>query len=538
MFRSTQNLPKFTPFILLAIGLSLTDQVRAQSTFGQVDFPYQALVLRDGAEVHSGPGKLLYGTEKLNQGAAVEVYRHDPGGWCAIRPTPDSFGLIPKSTLKLVSDGVGKIVADGTRAWVGTKLGPVEKPLWQVKLKKDELVEVIGQVSWPHPEGHSTIWYQIAPPAGEFRWIKMADIQLPAAIRSSIQQAADVSIATNNNLVRSLSDVNPALQKPLVATEGNLAVQQASLQTEFSTPSMNKPSVQSQSQPSANLGWRQATRAIQKHGTTNLGSSASYDRTQRKSSKNDTFIDSNSIKSSFGKSPDLADSEYASNSQSARVPANRMADADVSTRSLARGLGAARNEAMLGQSGQLQFSPSGTTSQIGALELQLTNEMLKSNPGQWKLEDLELQATNIFRKSNDAYQRSWADKFLVKIENCRMIRSGYQNESSGKNRKPTFGRGGTEPIGTGVSADIELSTKYDAHGWLNQMIRDGGERQSEYVLQDATGKVTHHVAPIQGMNLHRYLKSHVGIVGQRGYHSRLKLDHVTAYQIVELDERR
>ena len=81
MFRSIQISLLFAIIALLASGLLLVDLVQAQSTSGQVNFPYQALVLRDGADVHSGPGTVLYGTEKLKQGTAIEVYRHDPGGW-------------------------------------------------------------------------------------------------------------------------------------------------------------------------------------------------------------------------------------------------------------------------------------------------------------------------------------------------------------------------------------------------------------------------------------------------------------------------
>jgi len=70
------------------------------------------------------------------------------------------------------------------------------------------------------------------------------------------------------------------------------------------------------------------------------------------------------------------------------------------------------------------------------------------------------------------------------------------------------------------------------------MVTDGGQGAPSYVLQDANGKITHHVSPIQGMNLHRYLRSQVGIIGQRGYHKRLNLDHVTAHRVVELQKRR
>jgi uncharacterized protein YraI len=55
--------------------------------------PYVAYVVDDGAEVRSGPGQEYYPTTRLPQGYAVEVYRHDGDGWCAVRPPEGSFCL-------------------------------------------------------------------------------------------------------------------------------------------------------------------------------------------------------------------------------------------------------------------------------------------------------------------------------------------------------------------------------------------------------------------------------------------------------------
>ena len=166
-------------FLTYALGclaaLVLTSNATAQSS--SIEFPYQALVAKDDALVRSGPGKVHYGTQKLSAGQVVEVYRHDPDGWCAIRPVEGSFCIIPESTVEIIGEGVGEIKLAGTTPFVGTKLGSVEKPLWQVKLHEKEKVALIGQLSWPSPEGHSTVWYQIEPPAGEFRWIHVDNLE-------------------------------------------------------------------------------------------------------------------------------------------------------------------------------------------------------------------------------------------------------------------------------------------------------------------------------------------------------------------------
>lgn len=141
--------------LLTAGFLCLTNvaKIAAQTSGQELEFPYQALVLSDRASVHSGPGQVHYETEELKQGEAVEVYRHDPGEWCAIRPLAGSFSLVPESTLKIISRGVGEIKADGTQAWVGTKLGPVDKPLWQVKLKKGEKSKLSVKSAGPTRKG-------------------------------------------------------------------------------------------------------------------------------------------------------------------------------------------------------------------------------------------------------------------------------------------------------------------------------------------------------------------------------------------------
>ena len=173
-------------FLIIAICcFGLTSQSMAQ----EHEFPYTAIVLSSGTQVHSGPGDSHYATHDLKENELVEVYRHDPGGWCAIRPPEKSFSLIPETAVKKISKDVAEVLANGTQAWVGTVLGPVESPLWQVKLKKGERVAIVGEASWPHSSGKSVVWYQIEPPAGEYRWVRMSDLQLPPAS----------DVATNND---------------------------------------------------------------------------------------------------------------------------------------------------------------------------------------------------------------------------------------------------------------------------------------------------------------------------------------------------
>lgn len=141
------------------------------SSAGAEEFPYKAYVNGNDVYVRSGPGKNYYPTDKLQRGAEVEIYRHDPGGWYAIRPLENSFSWIVGSNLRPVEDNLAEIVQPDTTAYVGSKFNDVHD-VRQVKLDVGELVEIVGEKRFVSPEnGKAETWYKIAPPRGEFRWV-------------------------------------------------------------------------------------------------------------------------------------------------------------------------------------------------------------------------------------------------------------------------------------------------------------------------------------------------------------------------------
>ena len=128
------------------------------------EFPYTAYVNSGDVYVRSGPGKNYYPTEKLQKGEKVEVYRHDPGGWLAIRPPQGSYSWVSARQLEPTKKGLAKSKDDRVVCRVGSTFSDVRDVI-QVRLKRDEVVEILGDGG---PQG---AWYKIAPPAGEFRWI-------------------------------------------------------------------------------------------------------------------------------------------------------------------------------------------------------------------------------------------------------------------------------------------------------------------------------------------------------------------------------
>ncbi len=529
-----------------------------QSLEGDFDFPYQAFALSDQAMVRSGPDQVHYATEQLEQGMAVQVYRHDPGGWCAIRPTQGSFSMIPESVVEIVEQNVGRVIDEGTQAWVGTRLGAVDKPLWQIKLRQGELVEILGEVSWPNPEGHSTIWYQIAPPAGEFRWMHRSDLQLPlpntsikvaeksADFPSTSKAMADgqktpespdpATIAAASFESQPAEDSQPtrltngrgAQSNPVAGEIIDRRVQQAVLQQ---TPIEDQPV--RKKEESLDDGWRVVTRKRPRGQSRPVPAApeSTTDLPNRFTAPSIPEISPISIANNpeqYGDptaQPPAIGARYAN----AEFEANgELIQRDYATMPAA----AAEDSQAMAPLGKIPATRIGDS--LKELDFRLSREMIKSPP-EWQIESIGVEAETLLNQSNDPAERNLANRILHKVNDCRQLRSKYRQNYEGA----VAGTGvRNTAIGSGVNSDIELGTTYDAYGFLNQLARNGGTTEAEFVLQDANGRITYHVTPSPGLNLHRYLKSRVGIIGQRGYHQKLNLNHVTAERVVELNKLR
>ncbi len=127
-------------------------------------FPYRAAISLEPAQVRSGPGDEFYETGRLRLGDEVEVHRHDSGGWCAIRPPPGSFSYMPAEYLKPLDEGLAETTVAGVKSFVGSSVGSQHNRS-HVSLRRGEQVELLEK---PPTEGLC----RIAPPAGEFRWVR------------------------------------------------------------------------------------------------------------------------------------------------------------------------------------------------------------------------------------------------------------------------------------------------------------------------------------------------------------------------------
>jgi hypothetical protein len=132
-------------------------------------FPYTAYVTARDVYIRSGPGEKYYPVARLDRGCEVEVYRHDPGGWYAIRPPAECFSWVSAEFIEPHQGNTGVVTGDRVVARVGSSFSDMRDVI-QVRLDRGEEVEILEAHEFNSVPAAQT-WYKIAPPAGEFRWI-------------------------------------------------------------------------------------------------------------------------------------------------------------------------------------------------------------------------------------------------------------------------------------------------------------------------------------------------------------------------------
>ncbi|MDO4628987.1 MAG: SH3 domain-containing protein [Planctomycetia bacterium] len=165
--KSLKNMPKITNFRSIWLSACVIGFLMIfGATHAQAQkFPYRATVCEAETFVRSGPGTDFYPTDRLHNGDVVEVYKHTPDGWCAIRPPLGSFSFISARYVQMAQSDLGQIAGGSAPVYVGSRLSP-ERSQVQITLTPGKVVEVLEL-----PTDGLEAMCKISPPAGEFRWI-------------------------------------------------------------------------------------------------------------------------------------------------------------------------------------------------------------------------------------------------------------------------------------------------------------------------------------------------------------------------------
>jgi len=191
--------------------------ITAHSAGGEQALPYKAYINANDVYIRSGPGQSYYPTDKLKLGQEVEVYRHDPGGWYAIRPVEDGFSWVSAKYLQPQDGKLAVVAEENVACRVGSRFSDIRDVI-QVRLHRGEVVELLdAQPSGPNLEAKG--WYKIAPPSGEFRWVfgKYVDADYP---HDGLRKTADSHGAAGRGTAAGADTAgSPAADAPVASAE-------------------------------------------------------------------------------------------------------------------------------------------------------------------------------------------------------------------------------------------------------------------------------------------------------------------------------
>jgi hypothetical protein len=171
--------------LLTAIVVGVGGMTRASSAEQQKAapasrFPLRTSVAVDHTYLRAGPSEDFYPTARLIRGEALELWSVDATGYGAVRPMAGSFSWVRAADIDTEiggGDGIGVVIHDGAISRIGSQINDL-RHVAQVRLEAGERVRVLDEVRIATGR-HAGLWLKIAPPSGEFRWARLADLDLP-----------------------------------------------------------------------------------------------------------------------------------------------------------------------------------------------------------------------------------------------------------------------------------------------------------------------------------------------------------------------
>lgn len=497
-----------------------------ESRFASADtFPYVAYVTSENEYVRSGPGQRYYPTSQLPQGFAVEVYRHEADGWCAIRPPEGSFSWVASHQVRRVDAKVVEVVEDNVVTRVGSKLSPARSAV-QVLLPRGEHVALIPTVEDEDPR-----WVRVAPPSGEFRWIAADQLSRQAPIEIKPKQESNVPPVTNpagSGWSRRSEQSEQGEVVRINESEQPLANPTASADLQFT---------------------RQLPKPIEKPVTA-------------------TPSDPNAMDIVAGSPAEMQLAQFQMQpTPPALIQGGTTAPtAQVSSQPPVSVAQAPRPRVRF--RGLSSSSPA-TVASIEELELRLSQNIMQP-PAQWELEPLKSVANGMLQNTKTPALKAQLREVLARLERFEEIKAGYTNPGptivpvreqpadpfeatevaaaeSGKPERELTGLSADvrERIQEDLEAEGRVASRppapspvnrplYDATGLLKPVVSQR-HKAPQFALVDEQGKVVSFVTPTPELDLKPYVGRRIGVHGDRGYMPEYRRAHVTAGRVTPIE---
>jgi hypothetical protein len=474
------------------------------------EMPYKAYIASDDVYVRSGPGKNYYPTTKLAAGTEVEVYRHDPGGWYAIRPPRDSFTWVAARYVNVGEDGLGTITGKQVAARVGSEFSDIRDVI-QVRLHEGEVVEIVGEKQFTGTS-EAGRWCQIAPPSGEFRWVfgRLVD---PDYMTSGVREAP----GNNSPLLIPRTTVRPEnLEEPRHLSD---------LDTKFD-------------------GADEEDSAVIEPVVLDL----SEEKIAQPAGAESTVARDASWIAADGTMTDLSNPEPSRPERVAayKEPAKAV-PATESDQAKSRGGYVSPRIPELNEPQEVEQPKPGMVDRpllpfgeaLDRIELELSL-MLAEEPTVWTFTELQIQAESLLERAQTALERGKVRLLLKKIARSDDIKQRYakfvDTEVQLDRREQRLSNLGFRSAAAGAetaAADFS-SQRYDGHGRLARVVTSD-TNAPRYALVSDDGRVTCYVTPAPGVNLRYYVGGRIGVHGTSGYIPSRQARHVTAKHVTALD---
>jgi len=503
---------------MLAIWMAALEVGQAR----EQQFPYVAFVTAPDVYVRSGPGQKYYPTQQLAEGFAVEVYRHDGAGWCAIRPPEGSFSWIPAHQIRVVSQAVGEVAGENVVTRIGSELSPARSTV-QVLLPKGERVQFLGGQPTDNPG-----WLRVAAPAGEFRWIAAKYLSLQPPIESA-SPVPSSSGGTNNSPLNAV--LVTSANQPTTAFQ-HLQDSRAGLP---GSNSFQPPVGATESKP--------------------MGSSNSATRMNQ---------DPNAIDVVAGSPAEMQLAQFQPKAAGLVSPPRLESPSTSPTMPSYLGpnhLETTASHAPFSSSPRIRFrnlsaSDSSAVERLAELRLRLSQIVIQ-RPEEWHFGQLESEANGLLARTESPQVRSELRNLLDRIARFHQIRQGYEGGTIARSSSLADAELPTKPEGdglTGLTSKVRELAKadltatriattttetpspsvdqplYDAVGLLKP-VASKRAKAPQYALVDDNGEVVSFVTPTPDLNLKAYLGRRIGVHGKRGFMPEYRRAHVTAERI-------
>jgi hypothetical protein len=547
--------PRFS--LAAAIVFAAMPVVPSRAAAADAEFPYLAYVAESDALIRSGPGRQHYATAQAPAGFAVEVYRHDAGGWCAIRPPEGSFSLVPLRALQPLDARTAQVTVDGAASRVGSALGDQRNAV-QVMLHRGEMVALAGPLSPTDP------WVRIAPPAGEFRWIAAGRLSrhpptetVPAAATPSTA-VTPAGVGWQSPGLPASEPIAAAAPRPIVAPE---PVDDALAPGIDPFAHLRQPPTASAATPTASPSARPAGAAWASEALASDPRTAAPAATLAAAAGADDDIQ-------------LVPGSPAALQQAQFAPAAAASGA-------APLVGDPAAAATPGGPPRVRFA--GLTRHRGPLdprvaEMQLhLSQIVLGAPASWQFHALRDEANSLLAQEQSPPCREQLRELLDRIAAFENVRERYSAlppsaqvlaVTGAQGATPAFGDAaaplgapagdsassallarirsdlgrdahGSPAVDNGITptpggSSAEVAALYDAVGTLKPVVSKR-PHAPRYALVDDQGEVVTFLTPAADVNLQDYVGQRIGVRGSRGFMPEFRRAHVVANRVTNLE---